>query len=391
MLLVLMMLAGLWLLGWALGKSHVVRLRAMAAVWLLAGLEFTLARPQFIGMRGANLRVWAAMTVVFALTVAYLWGLGRLRRRAVAATRVSSIAAAMGRPEQAARTAPSEMMQSMVAETTPAAAETKAPAVPRTGRFSGEELDRYARHIMLREIGGPGQKKLREATVLVVGAGGLGSPALLYLAAAGVGRLVVVDNDEVDASNLQRQVIHTTAQIGAAKVDSARAAIAALNPNVAVDAHRLRLGESNAEKLISGVDLVLDGSDNFDTRYLVNRVAARLGKPLISAAITQWEGQLSLYDPAHGTPCYECVFPTRPAPGMVPSCAEAGVVAPLPGVLGAMMATEAIKHLTGAGETLHGRLMVHDALYAETRVFQISRREDCPVCGESHRGETEGG
>ena len=236
---------------------------------------------------------------------------------------------------------------------------------------------------MLREIGGPGQKKLREATVLVVGAGGLGSPALMYLAAAGVGKLVVVDDDVVDASNLQRLVIYTTAKgSGRPKVDSARAAIAGLNPNVAVEARRMRLDEMNAEELVAGVDLVLDGSDNFATRYLVNRVAVKLRVPLVAAAITQWEGQLSLYDPAHGTPCYECVFPTPPAPGMVPSCAEAGVVAPLPGIMGAMMATEAIKELTGAGETLRGRLMVHDALYAETRVFQIARREDCPVCGE---------
>jgi molybdopterin/thiamine biosynthesis adenylyltransferase len=250
--------------------------------------------------------------------------------------------------------------------------------------MSEAELDRYARHILLREIGGPGQKALRAARVLVVGAGGLGSPALLYLAASGVGTLVVVDDDLVDVTNLQRQVIHTTDRIGQPKVESARAAIAALNPFVAVETHRARLDDANAEALVAGVDLVLDGSDNFDTRYLVNRVCARLGKPLIAAAITQWEGQMSLYDPARGPACYECVFPVRPAPGMVPTCAEAGVAAPLPGILGAMMAMEAVKHLTGAGETLRGRLMVHDALYGETRVFRVEKRPDCPVCGTGH-------
>ena len=145
--------------------------------------------------------------------------------------------------------------------------------------------------------------------------------------------------------------------------------------------HQARLVEAGAADLVAGYDLVLDGSDNFDTRYLVNRICVAAGKPLISAAITQWEGQLSLYDPAHGAPCYECVFPDRPAPGMVPTCAEAGVAAPLPGVIGAMMAMEAVKQITGAGETLAGRLMIHDALYAETRVIRIKRRAECPVCG----------
>ena len=233
---------------------------------------------------------------------------------------------------------------------------------------------------MLREIGGPGQKALKGARVLVVGAGGLGSPVLLYLAAAGVGTIGVVDDDKVDASNLQRQVIHTDARIGMPKVFSAEAQMRALNPFITVRPYNRRLDDAAAREMFGEYDLILDGSDNFDTRYMVNRVAAETGKPLISAAITQWEGQISLYDPAHGAPCYECIFPTRPAPGLVPTCAEAGVVAPLPGVIGAMMALEAVKHLTGAGQTLAGEMLIYDGLWGETRKLQLSRRADCPVC-----------
>ena len=250
--------------------------------------------------------------------------------------------------------------------------------------FTPAELDRYARHILLREIGGPGQRRLKEARVLVVGAGGLGSPSLLYLAAAGVGVIGVVDDDRVDASNLQRQVIHAEDRVGVLKVDSAATAMRALNPHVTVVPVPERLTEDSAARLLPGYDLVLDGSDNFDTRYLVNAAAVAAGRPLIAAAITQWEGQLALYDPARGTPCYACVFPDRPAPGMVPTCAEVGVAAPLPGILGAMMAMEAVKHITGAGETLAGRMLMIDALYAETRVIHTSRNPACPVCGHLH-------
>ncbi|RUS59887.1 HesA/MoeB/ThiF family protein [Pseudorhodobacter sp. E13] len=258
----------------------------------------------------------------------------------------------------------------------------KAPVAPApvAGAFAPVELERYARHIMLREIGGPGQKRLKQARVLVVGAGGLGSPALLYLAASGVGVIGVVDPDVVENSNLQRQIIHTDDRIGLAKAQSAVVAMQALNPFIEARAYSRRL-DAETGALIADYDLILDGTDNFDTRYLVNRLAVAAGKPLISAAITQWEGQISLYDPAHGGPCFECVFPTRPAPGMVPSCAEAGVAAPLPGIIGAMMAMEAVKHLTGAGQDLRGRLMIHDALYAETRVIAVAPRGDCPVCG----------
>jgi molybdopterin/thiamine biosynthesis adenylyltransferase len=224
--------------------------------------------------------------------------------------------------------------------------------------------------------------------VLVIGAGGLGAPALLYLSAAGVGTIGVVDDDQVETSNLQRQVIHTGDRVGQPKVRSAEVAMRALNPFVQVEPFQRRLTEENADALFADYDLILDGSDNFDTRYLANRTAARLGKPLIAAAITQWEGQISLYDPARGGPCYACVFPNRPAPGMVPTCAEAGVAAPLPGVLGTMMALEAVKAITGAGDSLRGRLMIYDGLHGETRTITVKRRPDCPVCGAMHGGWT---
>ena len=262
-----------------------------------------------------------------------------------------------------------------------------APIAVAPGSFAPAELERYARHIMLREIGGPGQKRLKAAKVLVVGAGGLGSPALLYLAASGVGTIGVIDNDVVEASNLQRQVIHTADRVGMPKVFSAEMAVKALNPFVAVRPYYRLLEEAIAADLLAEYDLVLDGTDNFDTRYLVNRVCVATGKPLIAGAIGQWEGQLSVWDPGAGAPCYECVFPVRPAPGMVPSCAEAGVASPLPGIIGAMMGMEAVKLICGAGEPLRGRLMIHDALYAETRVIGVKRRGDCGCCGgEAGRG-----
>ncbi|SFR08396.1 HesA/MoeB/ThiF family protein [Poseidonocella sedimentorum] len=252
---------------------------------------------------------------------------------------------------------------------------------PRQDRFSEAELERYARHIVLREVGGPGQKALKQARVLMLGAGGLGAPALQYLAAAGVGTIGVIDDDVVELSNLQRQVIHTDARSGMPKVFSAEAALKALNPHVDIRPYHRRFDETIAEDLLADYDMILDGTDNFETRYLANRVAARLGKPLISGALSQWEGQLSVFDPARGTPCYECIFPKAPAPGLAPSCAEAGVVGTLPGVVGAMMANEAIKRITGAGAGLEGEMLIFDALYGETRRVRLKSRPDCPVCG----------
>lgn len=246
-----------------------------------------------------------------------------------------------------------------------------------------EEIERYARHIVLREIGGPGQNKLLNAKLLVIGAGGLGSPVLLYLAAAGVGRLGIVDDDTVSLSNLQRQVLHDTDSIGLLKTASAKQALARVNPGVEVVEHPFRLSAENVDEVISGYDLVLDGTDNFATRYLVNAACVRAKKPLISAAMSQWEGQISLYDPAHGGPCYQCVFPEAPAAGLAPNCSEAGVMGALAGVMGSMMAGEAIKQITGAGKVLRGELLIYDSLYGETRKMAIKRRPDCPVCGPS--------
>ena len=259
-------------------------------------------------------------------------------------------------------------------------AEKPVVAVPKVG-FSDTELDRYARHIMLREVGGQGQNALRNAKVLVVGAGGLGSPALQYLAAAGVGTIGVIDDDVVDNANLQRQIIHTDARIGDPKVQSAADAMIAQNPFVTVRPYKRHLTAQDAAGIIGDYDLVLDGTDNFEARYLVNATCAALGKPLIAAALTQWEGQISLYDPALDAPCFACIFPDAPDPALVPSCAEAGVIGPLPGVVGSMMALEAVKEITGAGESLRGRLMIYDALYSQVRVVKAKRRPDCAVCG----------
>ena len=245
---------------------------------------------------------------------------------------------------------------------------------------STAEVERNARHIALREIGGTGQKRLKGARVLVVGAGGLGAPVLQYLAAAGVGTIGVIDGDAVENSNLQRQVIHSDARIGMPKVFSAQKAMADQNPFVSIRPYNRRLTREIAADLFADYDLVLDGPDDVETRYLVNEFAVKARIPLISGAIAQWEGQVSVFDPARGGPCYACVFPEPTAPGLAPSCAEAGVLGPLPGVLGTMMAVEAIKVISGAGETLRGNLLIYDALYGDTRSIKLSKRPDCPVC-----------
>ena len=258
--------------------------------------------------------------------------------------------------------------------------DTPEQPVQKAGAFTETELNRYARHIVLRELGGAGQKALKEARVLVIGAGGLGAPALQYLAAAGVGTLGVVDDDTVENANLQRQVIHKDSAIGKPKVFSAQAEMEAQNPFVTVRPYNRRLTEEIAPELIAEYDLVLDGTDNFETRYLVNATCAAAGVPLISGALSQWEGQLSVFDPAQGAPCYQCIFPQAPEPHLAPSCAEAGVIGPLPGVIGSMMAVEAIKVITGAGTALRGQMVIYDALYGESRQIKVSPRKECPVC-----------
>jgi molybdopterin/thiamine biosynthesis adenylyltransferase len=341
MILVLALAAGLWFGGGLLGAPRELRLAMIGA--LLAGvIAGHVMLPQSHPLRlatGRDAAPWVALLFLGGLVAVWRQGLAWLRARAV--------------PVEAA---------------------------PAAGTFRTEELKRYARHVALREIGGAGQKRLKAARVLVVGAGGLGSPVCLYLAAAGVGTVGVIDDDVVEATNLQRQIIHADQRLGMPKVFSAQTGMKAVNPFVTVRPYNRRLTAEVAESLFGDYDLVLDGSDNFETRELVNAGCVARGVPLIAGSLAQWEGQVSLYHPPAG-PCLHCVFPVRPAPGMVPTCAEAGVAAPLPGVIGSLMALEAVKHLAGAGETLRGRLMLYDGLYGEVRVVEIKRNPDCPVCG----------
>lgn len=346
MALVVIMAAALWGVGMAMGTPRRMRWAMIGFLWLgvvLLHLVLPAGNPLRLAT-GESAAPWLLLGGGTALVWVYRQGLRRLRARAD------------GPPSD---------------DTVPAS----------KGKFSETELNRYARHIVLREIGGTGQRKLKDARVLVIGAGGLGSPALMYLAASGVGTIGVIDGDVVEGSNLQRQVIHTDDRIGMPKVFSAEAAMKALNPFIDVRPYNRRLTPDIATDLFADYDLILDGTDNFETRYLANEVAHRLGKPLVSGALSQWEGQLSVFDTASGTPCYRCIFPEPPAAGLAPTCAEAGVFAPLPGIVGTMMAGEAVKLITGAGETLRGTMLIHDALYSDTRRITLKKHADCPVCG----------
>ncbi len=343
MIMVGAMAAVLWGIGTAMRAPYSARL-TMLAILLIGVMIVHVILPDGHPLRmatGGDARLWG-LIIAFGFVV---WGyrkfLGALKRRA---------------------------------------AQNETPAA-KSDEFTPTELERYARHIVLREVGGMGQRALRDAKILVVGAGGLGSPALQYLAAAGVGTIGVIDDDVVENANLQRQVIHLDRSIGMPKVHSAAEAMKAQNPFTTIRPYQRRLTEEIAVDLFEDYDLILDGTDNFETRYLVNRTAVTRGKPLIAAALTQWEGQISLYDSANGTPCYECVFPTPPDAELVPSCAEAGVIGPLPGVIGSIMAVEAIKQVTGAGQGLGSRLLIYDALYAQTRMIAIKPRSDCATCG----------
>ena len=347
MVFVFLMAGAMWVLGALLGAPYRLRWLMIGLLW--AGVVLVhVALPEGAPLRlatGGSAAPWFLFGGFAMLAALYGQGVKRLRGRA-----------------------------------------TKSEVPEQTGSFSETELERYARHIVLHDVGGPGQKALKNARVLVVGAGGLGAPALIYLGAAGVGTIGVIDDDVVDLSNLQRQVIHRDEDIGIPKVHSAAAAVVAQNPHVVVRPYQRRLTEEIAVELFADYDIILDGSDNFETRYLVNRAAVEAGKPLISGALAQWEGQISVFDPAHGAPCYQCIFPQAHEPGLAPSCAEAGVMGPLPGVIGAMMAGEAIKLITGAGVPLRGAMLIYDSLYAEARRIKLKPAPDCPVCADAQRG-----
>ncbi len=250
--------------------------------------------------------------------------------------------------------------------------------VPR--KLSQEQKERYSRHILVPEIGLEGQLKLLDAKVLLLGAGGLGSPTALYLAAAGVGTIGLIDDDVVDASNLQRQVIHSTETINVPKTTSARRAIEALNPDVTVNEHQTRLDASNVIELLSQYDVIVDGADNFPTRYLLNDASVRLGKPVVSASILAFDGQISTFVPDQG-PCYRCLYPTPPPPELAPSCGAAGVLGMLPGVMGLFQSLEVFKLITGAGEPLVGRLLLFEALSTTFTELKVKRDPSCPICG----------
>jgi len=247
--------------------------------------------------------------------------------------------------------------------------------------FTDEQIERYSRHIILPEVGGSGQQKMLEARVLLLGAGGLGSPAAYYLAAAGIGNLGIVDFDQVDLSNLQRQIIHSTERIGMLKTESAKKTIQALNPDVNVTLYNEKMDSSNIMGLIKDYDYVVDGSDNFPTRYLVNDACVMKNKTLIHGSIYRFEGQVTVFKPGDG-PCYRCLYPEPPPPGMVPNCQEGGVLGVLAGVIGNLQVVEVLKLILGIGKPLVGKLLIYDALNTEFRNLRLRRDANCPICGE---------
>lgn len=249
-------------------------------------------------------------------------------------------------------------------------------------QLSNEEVQRYSRHLIMPEVGMEGQRKLKAASVLLIGAGGLGSPLAMYLAAAGVGRMGLVDYDVVDFTNLHRQVIHGTSDVGRPKLESARERILDINPTVQVDLYNVPLTSDNALEIFEPYDVIIDGTDNFPTRYLTNDACVLLGKPNVYGSIFRFEGQVTVFDAAEG-PCYRCLFPEPPPPGLVPSCAEGGVLGILPGTVGALQATEAIKLILGIGNSLVGRLVLYDALNMEFNEVRLRKNPNCPVCGEN--------
>jgi molybdopterin-synthase adenylyltransferase len=248
--------------------------------------------------------------------------------------------------------------------------------------FSEEEIRRYSRHIVLPEVGGIGQKRINRASVLVIGAGGLGSPAAFYLAAAGVGKIGIVDNDVVDTSNLQRQILHTSADVGRKKVESARETLLGLNPNLTIVPYDVRLNAGNIRDILKDYDVVAEGSDNFPTKFLVNDACVMTGTPVAMAGIFRFSGQMLTVIPREG-PCYRCLIPQPPPPGAIPSCQEAGVLGAMAGVVGAIQATEILKLILGKGEVLRGRLLLFEALQMRFEPIEVKRNPECPVCSET--------
>ena len=343
MILVGTMCAVLWSIGWAMNAPLKQRWSMIAAVFvgvILSHLILPVAHPLRMNT-GGSWQVWALLAAFVVVVLVYRQGLRKLRGKA--------------QPER----------------------------VSLSNTMSDTELDRYARHIVMPEIGGSGQMLLRRSRVLVIGAGGLGAPALQYLAAAGVGTIGIVDDDVVDASNLQRQVIHRDADIGLPKVQSAAQALRDLNPYVTIKTFQQRFNAEIAGELIAEYDIILDGTDNFETRYLINKICVAQKRPLVSGALSQWEGQISLFDPTQSGPCYQCVFPSAPAPEFAPSCSQVGVFTALPGVIGSFMAVEALKYLLGAGTPLLSRMAMYNVLEAQSRVIKTKQRADCPICHPS--------
>lgn len=329
----------------------------VAALWL---------RPRFGVVAAAMALIWGVVPLLIWL--APEWGPSRLIREDYPRTYLW-IALAVG--ILAYRAALAWLRHRAIAP--------EEPSRFRQDDLSGPELDRYARHIVLREIGGMGQKRLKQANVLIVGAGGLGAPVCLYLAAAGVGRITIADDDVVSLSNLQRQVIFRHQDEGQLKAIAATQAMQALNIYAKITPLTRRI-RADDHALVAEYDLVIDGTDNFEGRAAINQACVTAGTPLLAGAIAQWEGQITLYDPARDAPCFACMFPTAPAAGLAPSCAEAGVIGPLPGVIGSILALEAVKDITRAGAGLRGQMIIFDGLYGESRRLKIQRRADCPVC-----------
>lgn len=349
MLLTIGLYLGLWGFGIVFKVPRLIVWRLSLALY---GLIFValLVLPRGNPLRhalGGEVLPWAVIGGVLLLAWLYRLALRKLRTRAQAD--------AMSEPQ----------------ETRP---ETKPTS------FTSSELERYARHIVMREIGGLGQRKLKEARVLVIGAGGLGAPCLQYLASSGVGTIGIIDPDRVDNANLQRQVLYRDAQIGMPKVFAAQESLKAQNPHVTIRSYHRRFTDDIAAELIEEYDLIVEGSDDFATKALANKIAVSAQKSIIIGALSPWEGQVSVYAPHQSGPCYNCIFPQEPAAGLAPSCAEAGVFAPLTGIIGTVMAGETLKLIIDTGSVLIGDLMIYDAQYGETRKIRTQQRGDCPIC-----------